>query len=72
MAAPTRILSQLLVLPDDPDDITVEDEGGQVFIVLGTVRVALGFSSQAAVDKLATVVAEAAAANRAHTLKAVS
>lgn len=72
MADPTRILSQLLVLPDNPDDIACEDQDGEVFIVLGTVRVALGMSSQAAVDKFAVVVAQAAAANRAHTLKAVS
>lgn len=72
MADPTRILSQLLVLPDSPDDIACEDQDGQVFITLGTVQIALGLSSQAAVDKLATVVAQAAAANRARTLKAVS
>lgn len=69
---PTRILNQTLALGDNPDDVRFEVHHGQPFIVLGTISLALSLSSQAALDKLATVTAEAAADNRARNLKAVA
>lgn len=68
----TRVLNQLLALTDDLDDIAFEERGGHAFIVLGSTQIAASLSSQAALDKLATVAAEAAAANRAHTLRKVA
>lgn len=69
---PTRVLNQTLALGDNPDDIAYAEQDGQPFIVLGSTSIALGLSSQAAVDKLATVTAQAAAQQRARSLKAVS
>jgi hypothetical protein len=68
----TALLHQILALVDDPDRITYEVTNGQPFIVLGNVSIAVGLCGQAARDKLATVVAEAAADTRARALKAVS
>jgi hypothetical protein len=69
---PTRLLNQTLALGDDPDDVRFEESHGHAAIVLGNVSLALSLSSQAALDKLATVTAQAAADNRARTLKAVA
>ena len=44
----------------------------QAFIVLGNVSLALNLSSQAALDKLATVTAQAAADNRGRLLRKVA
>lgn len=68
----TRLLNQTLALGDDPDDIAYVEHDGHPLIVLGGVTLALGLSSQAAIDKLATVVAKAAAEQRARSLKAVA
>lgn len=68
----TRLLNQTLALCDNPDDIEYAVHNGEPFIVLGTTQLALGLSSQAAIDKLATVAAQAAADARGRTLKAVS
>jgi hypothetical protein len=68
----TRLLNQTLALGDNPDDITFVEGHGQAFIVLGNVSLALSLSSQAALDKLAVVVAQAAADKRARSLKAVA
>lgn len=73
MDNPTRVLNQLIALTDNPDDICLDEQSGQSFIDLGSRHgIALGLSSQAALDKLATVAAQAAADNRARALKAVS
>jgi galactokinase len=69
---PTRLLNQTLALGDNPDNIGYAERDGQPFIVLGSIDLALGLSSQAALDKLATVAATAAAEQRARNLKAVS
>ena len=69
--APTRVLGQTVALGTDPDDIDYVVQDGQPLIILGGIRLALGLSSQAALDKLATITAQAAAEQRAHTLKAV-
>ena len=68
----TRLLNQTLALGDNPDDIAYVEGHGQAFIVLGGVSLALSLSSQAALDKLAVVAAQAAADSRARSLKAVA
>jgi hypothetical protein len=69
---PTRLLNQTLILGDNPDTMRYVVEDGHPAIVLDHVSITLGLSSQAALDKLATVVAEAAADLRARSLKAVA
>lgn len=69
---PTRLLNQTLALTDDPDDVQYAEQHGQAFIVLGNVSLALNLSSQAALDKLATVTAQAAADNRGRLLRKVA
>lgn len=72
MHNPTRLLNQTLALGDNPDDIRIDAQDGQTFIVLGNVSIALSLSSQAALDKLATVTAHAAADNRGRILREVA
>lgn len=69
---PTRVLNATLALGDNPDGITYAVQDGQPSIVLSGISLALGLSSQAALDKLATVTAQAAADQRARSLRAVS
>jgi galactokinase len=69
---PTRLLNATFALDDNPDNIGYAERDGQPFIVLGNIDLALGLSTQAALDKLATVTATAAANQRARNLKAVS
>ena len=71
MSNPTRVLHQTLALGDNPDEICFEERTGQAFIVLGNVSLALSLSSQAALDKLAAVVAQAARDSQGRSLKAV-
>ncbi|WP_405747689.1 hypothetical protein [Streptomyces canus] len=68
----TRLLNQTLALGDNPDDITYVEGHGHAFIVLGGVSIAVSTSSQAAIDKLATITAQAAADKRASTLRKVA
>ena len=72
MDNPTRLLNQLLALTDNPDDIHFEEKNGHGFIVLGSISIAVSTSSQAALDRLAVVAAQAAADNRARSLKQVA
>lgn len=69
---PTKLLSQVLALGDSPDDIRLDEQNGLALIIIGDVCLALGLSSQAALDKLAVVTAQAAADQRARALKAVA
>jgi hypothetical protein len=70
---PTRVLNALLALSDNPDDIDLYETDGHTELLLGNgLSLALGLSSQAALDKLATVTAQAAADNRARTLRTVA
>lgn len=69
---PTRVLSALVALTDDPADIRYEEQNGHAFIVLGGFSLSLAFTSRDALDKFAAVAAEAAVAERARSLKAVS
>lgn len=69
---PTRVLHQTIALGDNPDDIHFEERMGHGFIVLGGVSIAVSTSSQAAVDKLATVAAQAAADSRGRSLREVA
>lgn len=72
MDNPTRVLNQTLALGDNPDDIHYDEQSGHAHLILGNVFLALGLSSQAALDKLATVTAQAAAENRARNLRKVA
>lgn len=72
MDNPTRVLHQTIALGDNPDDIQLDEQDGRTFIVLGNIQISTTLSSQAALDKLATVTAQAAAEHRARSLKAVS
>ncbi|MFE8961805.1 hypothetical protein [Streptomyces iakyrus] len=72
MTDQTRVLNQTIALGTDPDDIHYGEQGGHGFIVLGGVQIAVGLSSQAALDKLATVTAQAAADQRARNLRTVA
>lgn len=69
---PTTLLNQTLALTDNPDDIRFFERNGHAVIELDRVHLMLGSSSQAALDKLAVVVAEAAAERRAHNLREVA
>jgi hypothetical protein len=68
----TRVLNALFSLTDDPDGIRYEESIGHAFIVLGGISFSLTFTSRDALDKLATVTAQAAADSRARGLKAVA
>jgi hypothetical protein len=69
----SRILHQLIGLTDNPDTLSLDEADGQQFLQIGNhLTIALSLSSQAALDKLATLTAQAAADQRARTLKAVS
>ncbi|MEU6543958.1 hypothetical protein [Streptomyces sp. NPDC046859] len=72
MDNPTHVLHQTIALGDDPDEIRFEERMGHGFIVLGGVSIAVSTSSQAAVDKLAVVAAQAAADSRARNLREVA
>lgn len=69
---PTRVLNQTLILGNNPDTIRYAVQDGHAAIVLDHISIALNVSSQAALDKLATVAAQAAADLRARSLKAVA
>lgn len=69
---PTRLMEQTLALGDSPDHIEYEVYDGHGFLVLGRVSIALSLSSQAALDKLATATAAAAADHRNRTLREVA
>ncbi|NUP18340.1 MAG: hypothetical protein HOZ81_20105 [Streptomyces sp.] len=68
---PTRFLNGLFALTDDPDSIVYDETNGHVFIVLGGLSLSLTDTSQAALDKLAKVTAQAAVDNRARLLRPV-
>lgn len=69
---PTRVLNQTLVLGDNPDTIRYVVEGGHPAIVLDHISIVLDLTSQAALDRLAVVVAQATADQRARSLRAVA
>jgi len=70
---PTRVLNALVALTDNPDDIALTEVDGCAEVLLGNgLALSLALSSQDALDKLATVTAQAAANQRARTLKAVA
>lgn len=69
---PTRILSQTVVLGDDPDEIRFEVHNGHIILMIGPLALAIPQGHQDAADKLATATAEAAAHNRANGLPKVA
>lgn len=73
MISPTRISQVIAFLGGNPDDVVLGEHNGQLTIGLGSgLALNLDGASQEVLDKLATVTAQAAADNRARTLKAVS
>ncbi|GHJ04723.1 hypothetical protein TPA0906_65880 [Streptomyces olivaceus] len=68
----TSILNQTIILGTNPDEVTFEVHDGHAFILLGPISIALPLTAQHAVDKLATVAAQAAADNRARRLREVA
>jgi hypothetical protein len=69
---PTHVLNQTISLGDNSDDIHYDERDGYAFIVLGNIQLAISRTSQAAIDKLATVTAQAAADSRARRLREVA
>lgn len=73
MISPTRVSQALILLGGQPDDIHLDERGDHQTIVLGTAAaINLCGVDQDVLDKLATITAQAAADNRARTLKAVA
>ncbi|MCM8555671.1 hypothetical protein [Streptomyces sp. STCH 565 A] len=68
----TSILNQTIILGTNPDEVAFEVHDGHAFILLGPISIALPLTAQHAVDKLATVAAQAAADNRARQLREVA
>lgn len=68
----TRLLDQTLALGSNPDSIQLDEQNGHLLILLGNIALVVGPNSQAALDKLATVTAQAAANNRASRLREVA
>ncbi|WP_329472648.1 hypothetical protein OIE75_29325 [Streptomyces sp. NBC_01723] len=73
MDQPTVVLNQTIALTPNPDAIALDEVDGHQILDLGNrIQVALGLSSQDALDKLATLTAKAAADNRARHLREVA
>ena len=73
MNSHTRVVSTLLLLGGTPEDLVLDHSDGHTTLVLGPhAAVCLSLASQDTLDKLATLTAQAAAAQRARSLKAVS
>lgn len=69
----TRVARASIHLGDEPDDIVLDVYNGLPVIGLGTAAaINLDGADQATLDKLATVTAQAAANNRARTLRKVA
>jgi hypothetical protein len=70
---PTRVTGAPILLGGGPDDIELDARDGHLTIILATgISIGLDFADQAVVDKLATVTAEAAAVQRARSLRRVA
>ncbi|MFK4801735.1 hypothetical protein ACI3K5_24010 [Streptomyces sp. MPA0124] len=73
MAQPTTVLNQTIALTSNPDAIVLDEVDGHQILDLGNrIQIALGLSSQDALDKLATLTATAAANRRARRLREVA
>lgn len=73
MDQPTTVLNQTIALTSDPDAIVLDEVDGRQFLDLGNrIQIAFGVSSQDALDKLATLTAQAAANQRARRLREVA
>lgn len=73
MICPTRVIQFVILLGGTPDDMTLDVHDGHTTLVLGNdAAICLSLASQDVLDKLATLTAQAAADQRARTLKAVS
>ncbi|MFE7233983.1 hypothetical protein ACFVAF_25605 [Streptomyces sp. NPDC057596] len=69
---PTRVLGATLALGDNPDSIQLDVRDGSLVLVLDHISVVLNAAGQDAIDKLATVTAEAAAVNWSRNLREVA
>ncbi len=73
MNSPTRVIQSVLLLGGTPDDLALDTHGGHTTLALGKdAAICLSLASQDVLDKLATLTAQAAADQRARTLKAVA
>ena len=73
MTCPTRVIQSVIVLGGTVDDLTLDVHDGHTMLVLGNdAAICLSLASQDVLDKLAVLTAQAAANQRARTLKAVS
>jgi hypothetical protein len=57
---PTQLLSQRLMLGDNPDDVRFEVHNGHALLILGTTTVALPLTAQAAAHQRARTLREVA------------
>lgn len=70
---PTRVAGTTILLGDNVDTVQLDARDGHLVIVLATgVEIGCDFASQAVLDKLATITAEAAAVKRARSLRQVA
>lgn len=73
MTSQTRVINAVLMLGGSPDDLVLDQHAGHTTLVLGhDAAICLSLANQDVLDKLATLTAQAAAEQRARTLKAVS
>ncbi|MFH8531600.1 hypothetical protein ACH4GE_24655 [Streptomyces tendae] len=73
MDQPTTVLNQTIALTSNPDAIVLDEVDGHQILDLGNrIQVSLTLSSQDALDKLATLTAQAAANKRARYLREVA
>lgn len=73
MDQPTTVLNQTIALTSNPDAIVLDEVDGRQILDLGNrIQVALGLSSQDALDKLAALTAQAAANQRTRHLREVA
>lgn len=71
--SPTRVIQSVILLGGTPDDLVLDIHDGHTTLALGKdAAICLSLAPQSVLDKLATLTAQAAADQRARTLKAVS
>jgi hypothetical protein len=69
----TRVIQTVIMLGGGVDDIVLDTHAGHTVLVLGRdASVCLSTASQDVLDKLANLTAQAAADNRARTLREVA
>lgn len=73
MISPTRVIQTVILLGGTVGDIALDVHDGHTTLVLGNdAAICLSLASQDVLDNLATLTAQAAADNRARTLREVA